>query len=126
MKKSIFFFLLALLIGAGCAERGAQVMTDDQDEIDPSRIVTMEYRVEGMTCGGCENTVNYAIEGLHGVQEVSSSFADAYVNIAFDTLLVTEEMIKEAVTSKGYTWIGVISDGDAETEDASVAVEGAE
>lgn len=118
MKKLIYFLMISVMIAAGCAERGPQMATDDLPEIDHSRIVTREYRVEGMTCIGCENTVNFAIEGLHGVQDVTSSFTDSYVHIAFDTLLVTEEMIKVAITGKGYTWIGMVEEDD--TEDADV------
>ena len=109
---SRFFLLGALVVAvlAGCAERGAQRVDPDEVPIDSDRVVTVDLKVEGMTCTGCENTVNFAIEEIYGVTEVESDFSASWARVSYDTLLVTHGMIARAVTDRGYTFSGVIEE----------------
>jgi copper chaperone CopZ len=106
MKRICFVLMAVAFFVSSCAERGAQTVEPEMETVDGTRLVTVEYRVEGMTCTGCENTVNYALEGLNGVTEVHSSFADELVRVTYDSVLVTGEMIDEEVTGRGYTFAG--------------------
>ncbi len=59
------------------------------DEADKVLIVT------GMTCSGCEGSVNRAIAALPGVEGVSASHVDkkAYIKLAADASVTDEQLI---------------------------------
>jgi len=45
---------------------------------------TLQLKVTGMTCGGCETAVRRTLEKLDGVEEVTASHAAGLVGIRFD------------------------------------------
>jgi len=106
MRTIQWLFAVVVLISAACS--GGKTSENDAPEaaIDSSRLVTVKYSVEGMTCGGCENTVNFALGELPGVTEVSSSFKEKYTLVTFDSGQVTPAQIEEVVTARGYTFKG--------------------
>jgi len=59
--------------------------------------------VTGMTCGGCENAVTRAVRQIEGVEEVTASHADNQVAVTFDAGRVNAGMIRERITTLGYT-----------------------
>ncbi|MBQ9438006.1 MAG: heavy-metal-associated domain-containing protein, partial [Lachnospiraceae bacterium] len=64
---------------------------------------TMEQiiKVEGMSCGHCENTVKKALEALDGVESASASHekGEAVVKLSKE---VPFEVLKEAIEAKDY------------------------
>jgi copper chaperone CopZ len=110
MTNRVILLLLALVFCAACAERGKQTEEATGETIDSTRLVTVKYSVEGMTCTGCENTVNYAVGELEGVTNVTSSHQEKYALVTYDSGLVTEEEIKQAITGKGYEFLGVFQE----------------
>ena len=63
----------------------------------------IKFKVEGMMCNGCVNTVTNAIQSLPGINEVKVSLDDKEAFIVFDPEEITLEEIKEAVLKSGYT-----------------------
>jgi copper chaperone CopZ len=63
----------------------------------------LKFHVEGMTCGGCANKVQKAIESTGGVQNVvvDHKTGEAVVEGVDDQ--VNEDNIKNAVAQAGYT-----------------------
>jgi copper chaperone CopZ len=110
MKNSLFLILATLLMLLSCNGNKTPEESTDALEMDSARMVVMKYSVEGMTCGGCENTVINALEGLNGIDGVEASFKEAYVQVTFDTAMVTQDQIAETVTSKGYTFAGLFEE----------------
>ncbi len=75
-------------------------------------------RVTGMTCQGCEDVVETAVNLLDDVEEVD---ADRYEDIVEATGDVTVDMVAEKVEMAGYRAIGPAeteSDSGDETDDA--------
>lgn len=60
------------------------------------------YKVEGMSCGHCENRVKKAVGSLTGVLNVSISLADKTVVIEFDPSLISDVKIRETIEHEGY------------------------
>lgn len=115
MRKFIWFVVVFSLSMISC--NGGRNSESDQQEtaIDSSRLVTVKYHVEGMTCGGCENTVNFAVGEIPGVTEVNSSFKEMYTEVTYDSLLVNPEKLAEVITGRGYTFKGPFT-SDQETD----------
>lgn len=105
MKKIIFLFIISIIFTA-CGSQNdkttSQENTDTIETIDPANLETIEISVVGMTCGGCERTVQTAIGNLPGVQEVKASFQDSTAIVTFDKTKASFEEMKTTVEGKGY------------------------
>ena len=62
------------------------------------------YKVEGMTCGSCANSVSTEVGGISGVTSVKVDLAQGQVLIEgtdFD-----DESVRDAVEKAGYQFVG--------------------
>ena len=71
-------------------------------EVPAENIVTVEFEVEGMTCGGCEKHVSGAVYDVAGVIEVKASYKDGNTIVLFDRTKTNVEEIQKAIASTGY------------------------
>jgi mercuric ion transport protein len=100
MKKLIIIIPIVLAMGYNsCNSPQSKETNQTQEVIAPS---IAEIDVEGMTCSGCENTVNKSVSGLDGIVEVNSSHVDKKTVVKYDPEKTTLEEIKEAITKVGY------------------------
>jgi P-type Cu+ transporter len=60
------------------------------------------FRVDGMHCAGCVNSVKKSLEQLEGVKNVEVNLATENVHLEFDRLIVTPEDLENQVESAGY------------------------
>jgi copper chaperone CopZ len=63
---------------------------------------TLDLRVAGMTCGGCENAVTRALMKLGGVESARASHAHESVLVEYRREAVTPEAIRSAIRALGY------------------------
>ncbi len=75
---------------------------DDAREGAAGDTVTSVFRVEGMTCGGCELGVKMRVEKLDGVTAVDASHEDGTATVTYDPEKMTPEVIVEAIKTLGY------------------------
>ncbi len=59
--------------------------------------------VEGMSCTGCENNVQFALSAMGGVETVDADHRADTVRVVFDAALVDESTLKVAIDAMGYT-----------------------
>jgi copper chaperone CopZ len=64
---------------------------------------TLVYRVEGMTCGGCEAAVRGAVGNLPGVESVRASHEKEKAWIAVGSNEPGERALLEAIESAGFS-----------------------
>jgi len=67
---------------------------------------TTIFRIEGMSCDGCANTVKTAIEKEPGVQAVTVSFADKQARVTFDPRAGGEDRLSAAIEKPGFRVTG--------------------
>lgn len=60
------------------------------------------FKVEGMTCAGCEQHVEKAVGALAGVGRVRASYSQGNATVAFDKKRTSPEQIIQAIGSTGY------------------------
>ncbi len=65
--------------------------------------VTAVFKVEGMTCGGCEAGVRMKVKKLAGVEKVEASYEAKHARVSYDPRLVTPQRIIEAIKELGYS-----------------------
>ncbi len=63
---------------------------------------SVTFNVSGIKCGGCETTINKALQALAGVVSVQASSQDKTVGVQFDTDLTSTEAIRAAIVTAGY------------------------
>ena len=66
-------------------------------------IVTSLFKVEGMTCGGCEAGVRMKVKKLAGVEKVEASYETKRARVSYDPKLVTPQRIIAAIKDLGYS-----------------------
>ena len=64
------------------------------------------YQVDGMTCSGCERTVQKVITSLQGVKAANADLQTSTVKVEYDPDTVSVEQIKSAVNNVGYKFVG--------------------
>jgi len=105
MKNILSLVLISFMIFS-CGTQQEKSATENQTEtiqsIDPANLETIEIAVNGMTCGGCERTVQTAVGSLPGIQSVKASHLDSTAIVTFDKTKATFQEMQAAITDKGY------------------------
>ncbi len=99
----IFFIITGIFSCAG--NSGSHETSEDaieQVSFDPANLETIEIEVHGMTCNGCERTVQTAVGQLAGVKEVKASHTDSTALVTFDKTKTSFAEMKSAINGKGY------------------------
>lgn len=101
---SVGFFCPAC--GGGGAESPAPAPSSSTAATGGTAIATVEFDVEGMTCGGCATATEVALERLDGVKSAEASYDDesgiGSAVVEFDPDRVSPESMIEAVEAIGF------------------------
>ncbi len=63
---------------------------------------TVTLQVEGMTCGGCVNSVTRVLSALPGVAAADVSLPEARAEVTYDPARTGVEAMKQAIERAGY------------------------
>ena len=63
---------------------------------------TITIPVEGMTCGGCEKSVERALTRTPGVNEAKASMATNNVTVTFDPAAATRDQLAQTIRRAGF------------------------
>ena len=63
---------------------------------------TVTFKVSGMTCGGCVNSVRKVVAALSCVGSVDVSLAQARATVSYDSARATPADLKNAVRDAGF------------------------
>jgi copper chaperone CopZ len=100
MKKYRLIVLISLcfgmLIAVSCGGHKQEKSTD-QGEAS-----LIEVKIEGMTCTGCEQTIQRNVGKLEGIKSVKATFTDGRAVIEYFPGTVDTLKIKNAITGSGY------------------------
>lgn len=100
-KLFTFVVLIFLVVLAGCkTSQSKSEPSSDSTSINAN--VETEFRVNGMHCTGCENTIKANVKELKGVATVEASFKENRAVVEYDSLLTTEAAIISAINDAGY------------------------
>lgn len=104
MKKLLV--LLPVLLLFACNQTTKQT----EKATGPDSLHMAEYVlvVEGMTCGGCENSIEKAMAALDGVAMAKADHTDGSVLVCTDTLMTPVKEVVVAIESKGYKVSGFV------------------
>jgi len=71
--------------------------------VQESQLQTIIWDIKGMTCTGCEATVENAANGVEGVLEADASYDTGKATIKYDQTKTDRETITTAINKTGFT-----------------------
>ncbi|MDP2600975.1 MAG: heavy-metal-associated domain-containing protein [Deltaproteobacteria bacterium] len=63
---------------------------------------TVTFKIEGMRCDGCAETIQSLLGRNAGVQKARASFKDGEARVLYDSDAVTEEQLVAVIENSGY------------------------
>ena len=71
--------------------------------VNESNIIEAKLFIKGMTCTGCEESVNYTLRNQEGVLNAVSSYESGIANVKYDKSKVKPEQLAQAIEDEvGY------------------------
>ncbi len=67
---------------------------------------TTTFRIEGMRCNGCAQTVKTLVESEPGVKATAVSFKDGQARVMYDPNTVDEQRLADVMQKPGYRVTG--------------------
>ncbi|HEY3376702.1 MAG TPA: heavy metal-associated domain-containing protein [Armatimonadota bacterium] len=65
-------------------------------------MVTMAFRVQGMSCQGCAQSVVRRLQSTAGVQSAEVDLASATANVSFDENVTNADSLEKVIESLGF------------------------
>ena len=62
----------------------------------------IELKVEGMTCGGCVNSVQNALNQRNGIRSATADLDSGTVTVEFDSAIIQQPVIAAAIAEAGF------------------------
>lgn len=97
--SAILILFVYILITVSCKGNGKK---SDKTE-GPAEALRVEVSIGGMMCTGCEETIQNSVGKLDGIKSVKASYQTGNAVIEYFKGIVDTSMIKEAISSTGYT-----------------------
>ena len=66
-------------------------------------MTTVQLKVQGMKCGGCENNIKEAVSACVGVRSVNAAHKEDLVEIDYDEGTADLAAIRKAIIERGFT-----------------------
>ncbi|HDO28267.1 MAG TPA: mercuric transport protein MerTP [Bacteroidetes bacterium] len=70
--------------------------------VDKSDVQSVNLKIEGMTCAGCEENINQSVNQLNGILRIRTSYKTGTAEIDFNKRKTDLAEIVNAIKSKGY------------------------
>jgi len=106
-----YLIVICLFLVVGCNNAGTKKSATEMRSAVPENVktVAVELSIQGMTCTGCEQTIQSGISSIEGVKQVKAIFKNGkayveYVPEKADTLRMIEK-----ITASGYVLVGIKS-----------------
>lgn len=67
---------------------------------------TTVFKIDGLNCDACANTIKTLLEKEPGVQMASVSYSDRHARILFDSKSIEEEHLVNTIQKPGFRVVG--------------------
>lgn len=104
--KSKLLIIAIILFAVACKDAPKENTEEQIKEEVLANVQKVEISIEGMTCTGCENTIQNKIKEFEGVYTVSASFEKGTAILEVDSTKADIIKIEEAINSVGYKATG--------------------
>ena len=98
VKTTMLLSILIVLLTTACSDN----QTGEVERIKGSNVIKKKLPVTGMTCVGCEVTLEKAISKVHGVVKVKASASNDEVQFSFDKTKTDAQSLTKMIKDLGY------------------------
>jgi copper chaperone CopZ len=99
---SVIILSFLLLFHISCGQQGNKELKPVSSDADAN----VEVLISGMTCTGCEQTIQTNVSKLEGVKSVKATFTDGRALVDYNPTLTDTSLIRKAITESGYKVVG--------------------
>lgn len=98
------FYVICLFIVFGCNNTSTQKNKPELKSAVEANVktVAVEVSIQGMTCTGCEQTIQSGISSINGVKQVKATFKNGKAYVEFIPGMADTIQMKEKITASGY------------------------
>ena len=94
-----FMLIMGVLFVSACSKSEKEPKTII---VNASDIVEKKIKVDGMTCVGCEVTLEKAMSKVNGVVKVKASSSNDEVTLSYDKTKTDEKTVSQMIENFGY------------------------
>lgn len=107
---SILSIILFLAVSCQNKEAKKAETTDvETTEVETlANYVLYELTIEGMTCTGCEETIEAGVSKVEGVGSIEANHQDGKAQLKFEEGKENKEAVKEAIETAGYKLVDFV------------------
>lgn len=102
LKKLIYRFTVFIIVSVAVSCNGSGKKSEKETVMQQASL--LEVSIGGMSCSGCEQTIQNNVGKLEGIKSVKASFTAGNAIIEYYPSIADTVKIKEAVTGSGYTF----------------------
>ena len=101
--------IICLFLTFGCSSSGTKKNTPEQKSVNTEivKTVAVELSIKGMSCTGCEQTIQSGVAAIAGVKQVKADFKTGKARVEFVPGVADTTAIKTNITSSGYIVAGI-------------------
>ncbi len=100
----VCFFLAFACNNNGSKKSTKEVKPPVEENVRP---IAVELSIQGMSCTGCEQTIQSGIGTIDGVKQVKANYKNGKAYVEFIPGIADTVRMKEKITSAGYTLSGI-------------------
>ncbi len=99
-----FLILVSFLLAFGCGNGGAKKNTPEvkPQVIENIKLAALELSIQGMSCTGCEQTIQSALGSIGGVKHVKANFREGKAYVEYVPGVSDTIRMRESITTSGY------------------------
>jgi copper chaperone CopZ len=101
LKKTTANYLVIILAAILLFSCGRDKKTEKAGLLNETSFI--EVSIGGMTCTGCEQTIQASVSRIDGIKTVKASHTEGIALIEYAPALVDTIKIKDAISGSGYT-----------------------
>ena len=106
LEKKIAFGLsltLALFVLSSCQQASSDIPQAKEQPVVAANVQKVSLDVQGMTCSGCEHSVESVIKKIDGVASVKANYADGTTEVRFDAKKANTDEFVKALDKIGFS-----------------------
>lgn len=101
-KFTVLIIASAAVIVTSCGTKGKK----EVKEVEGFEISRIEVSISGMTCTGCEQTIQTSVAKIEGVVNVKAAFTNGKAIVDFNPAKADTAEIRAAISGSGYKVTG--------------------
>lgn len=92
----------AFFVLTGCNKNNSKTESSTGQNTEQGNLQTVEFKCEGMTCTGCEETIKNKVKKLDGIESVESDYKTKITKVTFAAGVVSAGDIENTINKAGY------------------------